>query len=258
MQIFIKLSEGKTLTYITKSENDNIIMMKRDIAKKINMPQKHDIYSLFLTYFGKQLYDHQKIIDTLHNEATIHVIFKCMSGPTNNTIETESVYVNDISKEVQVSYFPNDTIMSIQQQVLEILVNERYVSDDSLLFNFHMRLGDKIIPLNSVTGEYAELSPAFILFNKQDFSNQSYYFGKKIDLDGPYYQIVPIGERKKNKKNLKFYFGKAPYEIICNNNCVSCPNSYNIITPCCRKKICKNCSENCASNQAKCLICHEK
>lgn len=243
MQIFIKLNEGNCFTYTTISDNDTVIMMKRFIRKKINMPHKHDIYSLFLTYAGKQLYDHLKISDILTHNATVHMFCKVTCGPTNKTFETENVYFSEKTDPIQVTYSPNDSIRYIIQQVLEILVDENYLSNGALSSDYYLMLGNQYISSDNLVAEYPELSSSFILFNKQDrIFDVLTRLDIAMDPHGSYYQMIPIGERKKSYEKLQFCIGKHPIENI-NNNCVACSNNYNIIMPCCRKKICYGCFE---------------
>ncbi len=258
MQIFIKLSEGKCFTYTTTSDDDTIIMMKRFIREKMDIPEKHDIYSLFLTYAGKQLHDHLKISDVLSHESTVHVFRKVTGGPINATFEIENVYFSDRTNPIQVTYSPNDSITYIIQQVLEILVDEGYLSNNSLPSDFHLMLGDKVIPSSSLVAEYPELSPSFISFNKQDrIFNTLTHLGLAMDLYGPYYQIIPIGERNKSYKKLKFCIGKPPTEIANSINCTTCSNNYNIIIPCCRKKVCYGCFERGVKTEGRCHSCQK-
>ena len=248
MQVFITTPSRRNISYTTKSVNDTIIMLKRYIADKLEFVDRWKIYYMTLTYAGKHLNDTDRIIDRLVNESTVHVMYKCGSGPMCLHNETSSVYVNN--EPIEVTYSPNDRVEFILQQVLETLVHNEKLDSNSLYSDFHLTLDGKPLNNNSLMAEYKELSPSFVTYNMQDdVINKLSNIGSLITAHGDYYQMILLGKREYSNKKLEFQFTKVNQEYE-PYDCINCKcNNYSAIMPCCRKKLCNSCINK------KCVVC---
>jgi len=254
MQIFISTPPKGIIAYTTKSDNDTIIMLKRYIADKLEFVDRWKIYYMSLTFAGTHLNDADKIVDRLVNESTIHVTYKCGTGPMCLHSETSTVYVN--GEPIEVIYSPNDRVAFVLQQVLETLVSNGKLDSGSLYSNCHLTLDGKVLSSNSLMGEYKELSPSFITYNMQDdVINKLSTVGSLVTAFGDYYQMVLLGRREHNDKKLEFHDTKItevyePYE------CINCKcNQYTAIMPCCRKKLCSSCIDTSLQSDKRCVFC---
>lgn len=249
MQIFIRFL-NTTYAYIP-SDFDNIISMKRYVVKKSNIQDKNIIHLMIANCCGRILNDCDIIKNIIQENVTIHMFIKLSSGP--DKIYDEESFIEYDNQLLSVKYSPNDTIIHILYQAIEQLVNDNKLPRNTLPDNFHLTFKGTTLPNNSIVAEYPELSKAYISFNKQDsIINTIVALGLPINhLD--YYQFYPLSQRIESNYNLILEFGKN--NIVNCNNCLRCNKQSNIFMPCCRKKSCMDCFNECLNNNLVCNFC---
>lgn len=249
MQIFIKFL-NRTISYVPIDQNDRIIVMKRYLVKRLNIFE--NIHFMYFVCSGRILNDSDLITDKINENATVHANIKLMTGPESNMyLEKSLIYFQDDAYLVQ--YYPNSTMKYIIEQIVERLVNENLLPYNVLTEDFHLEFKSKILPNNSVSAEYPELSKAYISFNDQDnISEILTNLGVPVSQKN-YYQMISLGERVESTICMRLQFGKS--NIITKNICLNCNKSSNVIMPCCRKKSCISCLKDCLTNNFVCNLC---
>jgi len=262
MQIFVKTPSRTLIVYHTVSEDDTILQIKRHVAEKLKLDERHAIYDMMLYVGSLSLNDKDKVQKVLQNDITIFLTYKMYSGPTALPVETEQVWAecgtHDFQK-VNVSYSPSHKVLYIIQQVLEYLVSVGKLNNDLTVNDVYLKLGNTILNPRKYTAEYPELATSFIAFNLQDdFINRLSTIGLLIDKFGSYYQLIPLGNRIQTNNKLEFYVGSKKTNIEEDTfECVSCQQKYDMIVPCCRKRSCFTCFENSVCQTKTCCFCNE-
>ena len=249
MQLFLRLPTDKTITYMPE-EGARIIDAKRYTIHKLQTMYNLDIsimaiYSMYTTYSGKCLANDYLLEGNVTNNTTLHMFFKSNNHAKNRLQEfLISVDIDGYDvKSFTAKCSPDDYIQYLLNYILEELfsIQKHDLMTDDVMIMYENE------PLNPEKrfAEYNEISTSYIQLNLKEesysrFSNQRecVSIGNRIDMK-PHF----IFKRKTNGLS----FTKM------SNHCENCEYHYDMISICCRKKICFGCMEK--SFETECVLC---
>jgi len=254
MQFFLKLPTDRTLVY-TSGPTDKIIDVKRQAIRRMRENDKVDIplvmvYSMYIAYNGKLLFDHYLVKDYVAKDTTMHLYFRSGIVAKDRTQEF-IIYVNiDGYKNVpKFSVFcsPDDPIEYLVKCIIEELymIQKHSFTYDSVCVMYN----NLILNPNKNFAEYDQISSSYMKFKNDDnlFDNTT-LIGDFLHQYPNGYYCMSVGDRKDKKPHLILKKRNVVFkEIKMNTPCIICENFYAMetpyvmITPCCRKRVCTRC-----------------
>lgn len=253
MQIFLKLPTDKTIVYISEPK-DKIINIKRHAIQRMRSMHNADIspmmiYSMYVVYNGKCLFDDYLIEDYVVKDTTLHLHFRSGFFPKNRLqefiVSTDINWHKNLSN-VSVFCSPDDTIEYLIRYILEelyTLQKHDLTSNDVIITHNGWSLNPK-----KQFAEYNGLSSSYFKFRHNDnLFDKTTIIGDFLHQcqNGEY--CISVSERKNKKPHLILEKINAIFPEI-SLSCVGCYKSYNMITPCCRKRICTQCMKQILDN----------